>query len=109
MAWDFSTDPEVQEKLDWADRFIAEEIEPLEHLFSQVVNIRKPDGPMAELIAQWRQEVKNHDLYATHLSREHGGQGYGELQLALLNEILGRSVWAQQVFATGPGTPGSGQ
>jgi acyl-CoA dehydrogenase len=109
MAWDFSTDPEVQEKLDWADRFIAEEIEPLEHLLSRVVNIRKPDGPMAQVIAQWRQEVKDHDLYAAHLSPEQGGQGYGELQLALLNEILGRSAWAQQVFATGPGTPGSGQ
>ena len=28
MAWDFSTDPDVQARLDWADRFVAEEIEP---------------------------------------------------------------------------------
>ena len=24
MAWDFRTDPEVQARLDWADRFVAE-------------------------------------------------------------------------------------
>ena len=30
MAWDFSTDPEYQEKLDWADTFLREEVEPLD-------------------------------------------------------------------------------
>jgi len=29
MAWDFSTDLEFQEKLDWVERFCREEIEPL--------------------------------------------------------------------------------
>jgi acyl-CoA dehydrogenase len=37
-------------------------------------------------------------LWATHLGRELGGQGYGQLKLALLNEILGRSQWAPIVF-----------
>ena len=30
MAWDFETDPEYQEKLDWADAFVREEVEPLD-------------------------------------------------------------------------------
>ena len=30
MAWDFETDPEFQEKLDWADAFVREEVEPLD-------------------------------------------------------------------------------
>ncbi len=30
MAWDFETDPEFQEKLDWADEFVREEVEPLD-------------------------------------------------------------------------------
>ena len=30
MAWDFETDPEFQEKLDWADTFVREEVEPLD-------------------------------------------------------------------------------
>ena len=34
MAWDFSTEPEFQEKLDWIDEFVREEIEPLDLAFS---------------------------------------------------------------------------
>ena len=33
MAWDFRTDSEYQEKLDWADRFVREEVEPLDLAF----------------------------------------------------------------------------
>lgn len=37
MAWDFSTDPEFQEKLDWADRFVREEVEPFDVLLARRV------------------------------------------------------------------------
>ncbi len=37
-------------------------------------------------------------LWATHLGPELGGQGHGQLKLALLNEILGRSLWASLIF-----------
>ena len=30
MAWDFETEPEFQKKLDWADEFVREEVEPLD-------------------------------------------------------------------------------
>ena len=30
MAWDFETDAEYQELLDWADAFVREEVEPLD-------------------------------------------------------------------------------
>ncbi len=33
MAWDFETDPEYQEQLDWVDRFVREEVEPLDYAF----------------------------------------------------------------------------
>ena len=33
MAWDFETEPEFQEKLDWADAFVREEVEPLDLLW----------------------------------------------------------------------------
>ncbi|MDT5160325.1 MAG: acyl-CoA dehydrogenase, partial [Mycobacterium sp.] len=29
MAWDFSTDPDFQKKLDWVEEFCREEVEPL--------------------------------------------------------------------------------
>jgi acyl-CoA dehydrogenase len=30
MAWDFQTEPEFQEQLDWAARFVREELWPIE-------------------------------------------------------------------------------
>ena len=42
--------------------------------------------------------MRRQGLWATHLGPELGGQGYGQLKLALLNEILGRSPWAPVVF-----------
>ena len=36
MAWDFSTDPEFQEQLDWMREFVREEIWPLETLVDEL-------------------------------------------------------------------------
>jgi acyl-CoA dehydrogenase len=47
-----------------------------------------------------KDEVRAHDLWAAHLGPELGGKGYGQLKLALLNEILGVSSWAPIVFGT---------
>ena len=33
MAWDFETEPEFQEKLDWMDEFVRAEVEPLDLAF----------------------------------------------------------------------------
>jgi acyl-CoA dehydrogenase len=44
--------------------------------------------------------VKAQGLWACHLGPELGGPGYGQLKLALMNEILGRSYWAPTVFGT---------
>ena len=33
MAWDFSTEPEFEKKLEWIRDFVREEVEPLEVLF----------------------------------------------------------------------------
>ena len=30
MAWDFSTEPEFQKKLDWVEQFCREKVEPLD-------------------------------------------------------------------------------
>ena len=34
--WDFTTEPEFQEKLDWMDSFIRTEIEPLDQVLDEV-------------------------------------------------------------------------
>jgi acyl-CoA dehydrogenase len=97
MAWDFETDPEYQEQLDWADAFVRDEIEPLDHLFphEQFVPL---DDRKRRIIDPLKQQVRDRGLWATHLGPELGGQGHGQLQLALLNEILGRSLWASIIF-----------
>jgi acyl-CoA dehydrogenase len=99
MAWDFETDPEYQEKLDWASAFVTEQVEPLDYLFphEQFVPL---DDRKRRIIDPLKDEVRKQGLWATHLGPELGGQGYGQLKLALLNEILGRSLWASVVFGT---------
>jgi acyl-CoA dehydrogenase len=97
MAWDFETDPEYQQKLDWANEFVREEVAPLDlvlpHLqFVPLDDTRRP------LIDPLKEEVRRQGLWATHLGPELGGQGFGQLKLALLNEILGQSQWAPIVF-----------
>ena len=56
------------------------------------------DDTRRKAIDPLKDEVRRKGLWATHLGPELGGQGYGQLKLALLNEILGRSQWAPIVF-----------
>jgi acyl-CoA dehydrogenase len=100
MAWDFSTEPEFQDKLDWADAFVREEVEPLDLVWPAPANYQ-PLTPVRRRIADpLKQAVRERDLWACHLGPELGGKGYGQLKLALLNEILGRSTWAPVIFGT---------
>jgi acyl-CoA dehydrogenase len=96
MAWDFETDPEYQQMLDWADRFVREECEPLDLVLGNPYD--KSNPRVIELIKPLQQTVRDHDLWACHLGPELGGPGYGQVKLALLNEILGRSYWAPTIF-----------
>jgi len=99
MAWDFETDPEYQAKLDWADTFVREEVEPLDYVFPHMQFV--PMTPeMRAIIDPLKDQVRAQGLWATHLGPELGGQGHGQLKLALLNEILGRTLWASNVFGT---------
>jgi len=97
MAWDFTTDAEYQKKLDWADQFVRENVEPLDLLYPKLV-FSPLDEPLKGLVDQLKNEVREQDLWAAHLDPDLGGKGYGQLKLALLNEILGRSGWAPIVF-----------
>jgi acyl-CoA dehydrogenase len=96
MAWDFETDPEFQEKLDWVDNFLTEEVEPLDYVLGDPYD--KSDEQALSIIRPLQQQVRDQHLWACHLGPELGGEGYGQLKLALLNELLGRSHWAPSVF-----------
>ncbi|NKY42782.1 acyl-CoA dehydrogenase family protein [Nocardia cerradoensis] len=97
MAWDFETDPQFQRKLDWADAFVREEVEPLDLIWPHEQFV-PPDPARRAVLDPLKQQVRDQGLWATHLGPELGGQGYGQLKLALLNEILGRSSWAPVIF-----------
>jgi acyl-CoA dehydrogenase len=96
MSWDFETDPEFQRLLDWADRFVAEELAPLDLLLGNPYD--KSDTNARAIARPLQQKVKEKELWACHLGPELGGKGYGQVKLALLNEILGRSRWAPSIF-----------
>ncbi|MGH9091465.1 MAG: acyl-CoA dehydrogenase family protein [Acidimicrobiales bacterium] len=97
MAWDFQTDPEYQEKLDWADGFVREEVEPLDLMWPGL-QFTPLEGARRQAVDPLKQQVREQGLWATHLGPELGGAGHGQLKLSLLNEILGRSSWAPIVF-----------
>ncbi len=96
MAWDFETDPEYQAKLDWASAFVRDEVAPLDLVLGNPYD--KSNPRVIELIKPLQQQVRDHQMWACHLGPELGGPGYGQVKLALLNEILGRSYWAPTIF-----------
>src|SRR4051795_6319516 len=101
MAWDFSTEPEFQEHLDWMREFVREEIWPLETLMGELEweQIMRAVAPLQE-------QVRDRGLWAAHLDPELGGQGFGQVKLGLMHEILGTSPLAP--FAFGNAAPDSG-
>src|SRR5271156_791329 len=99
--WDFSTDQEFRTKLDWVEQFVRQECEPLDLLFPDGGDPYDTRNPLSRAILKpLQRQVKDQCLWACHLGAELGGQGYGQVKLALLNEILGRSYWAPTVFGT---------
>lgn len=96
MAWDFETDPEFQKELDWVDQFIAEKVEPLDFIVANPFD--RKDPIREQVIPPLQQEVRARKLWACHLGPELGGPGYGQVQLALLNEIIGRAKCGPVVF-----------
>jgi alkylation response protein AidB-like acyl-CoA dehydrogenase len=103
MAWDFSTEPEFQKKLDWVEDFCRNEIEPLDLVFPYAV--RSKDERIRALVKPLQDEIKAQGLWAIFLDEELGGPGYGQLKLGLLNEILGKYPSAPQMFgAAAPDT-----
>ena len=105
MAWDFSTDPDFQRKLDWMKDFVRTEIMPLETLSDR---FRTPEGQalLKRITAPMKEEVKRQGLWAAHLPPEMGGGGFGQVALGLMHEVLGACVYAPSVF--GNNAPDSG-
>ena len=94
--WDFDTDPDFQVKLDWADQFIKNELEPLDMVVRTAFD--RKDPVREATVPRLQEQVREQGLWACHLGPELGGPGLGQVHLALLNELLGRSQCAPVVF-----------
>jgi len=97
--WEFSTEPEFQAQLDWMRDLVREEIWPLETL--------DPDLEMLDrVMAPLKERVKERGLWAAHLPPDLGGQGFGQVKLGLMHEVLGTTPYAPLAF--GNQAPDSG-
>ena len=95
----FDIDPAFATKLDWVRGLVTEEIEPLDVLLGSEEVIYDKTHPIhAEVIRPLQDRVRDEGLWSCHLTPDLGGQGYGQVSLAYLNEILGRSAFAPSVF-----------
>jgi acyl-CoA dehydrogenase len=101
MAWDFSTDAEYAASLEWAREFVRGEIWPLDAISGEL-----DETELERILRTMHEQVKERGLWACHLEPELGGQGYGQVKLGLLHEILGTSVLAPRAF--GCAAPDSG-
>ena len=87
MAWDFSTEPEFQEQLDWMRQFVREEIWPLETIVDELAQEQ-----LDRVYAPLQERGQASAACGPRTSPDLGGQGFGQLKLGLMHEILGTSA-----------------
>jgi acyl-CoA dehydrogenase len=93
MAWDFSTEPEFEAQLAWMREFVRDEIWPIETIGDELAQAQ-----LDAIYAPLHEQVKARGLWAAHLPPELGGQGFGQVKLGLMHEILGSSMYAPNAF-----------
>ncbi len=67
MSWDFSTDPEWAQQLEWVEDFVREECEPIDLIVKESHDLNDP--VRQALIPPLQEIVKDRGLWATHLVR----------------------------------------
>src|SRR5437763_9059815 len=84
VAWDFSTEPEFQAKLDWMRQLVRGQIWPLETLLEARAweGVNRALGPI-------QNQANAEGLWAAHLDPALGGQGFRRDKKGLMNESLG--------------------
>jgi acyl-CoA dehydrogenase len=95
-VWDFETDPVFQAELDWVEAFVRAEVEPVDQVITHAWDMEDP--VRQRLIPPLQEKVRERGLWACHLGPALGGPGYGQVKLALLNEVLGRTHSGPIVF-----------
>jgi acyl-CoA dehydrogenase len=95
--------PEVAERRAQVRAFMEE------HVYPNEAALAREDESSDALIAELRDKAKAAGIWAPHLPPEAGGTGSGFIEYALLNEEIGRSMWAQLVFNCQAPDAGNGE
>jgi acyl-CoA dehydrogenase len=80
-----------------------------EHVYPNEAALAREDEAADVLIEELRAKAKAAGIWAPHLPPEAGGTGSGFIEYALLNEEIGRSMWAQLVFNCQAPDAGNGE
>ncbi len=80
-----------------------------DHVYPSEPALQREDNGAHALIRDLRARAKDEGLWAPHLPPEAGGTGQGFLAYAFLNEVIGRSFWAQLVFNCQAPDAGNGE
>jgi alkylation response protein AidB-like acyl-CoA dehydrogenase len=99
--WDFETEPEFQEQLDWMRSFIDGELIPLEPVLADL-----PRNEWLVVKRHLQDRVREQGLWGAFLDPALGGPGFGQMKLALMSELIGRSMYSMTIF--GVQAPDSG-
>jgi acyl-CoA dehydrogenase len=89
---DFSVPPELEAVCRRTTSFMEEFVYPNER------RLVEDEGLPVELEKDLQRRVKDLGLWAPNLPREWGGMGIGYIGQALMNEIIGRAVFAPRLF-----------
>jgi acyl-CoA dehydrogenase len=73
--------------------FVRDEIWPIETIQHAI-----GQADLERIYAPLQRAVRERGLWAAHLPPELGGQGFGQVKLGLMNEILGTSIFAPNAF-----------
>ena len=80
-----------------------------EHVYPNEAALAREDESADAVIEELRAKAKDAGIWAPHLPPEAGGSGSGFMEYALLNEEIGRSMWAQLVFNCQAPDAGNGE
>ena len=83
------------------NEFVRDEVEPLDHVLSSPYDITNPNN--RKIVPKLQQVVKDQTV-GLPSRPELGGQGFGQLKLALMNEILGGAASRQSFGCQAPDT-----
>ncbi len=75
------------------ERVRPREIWPLETIIDEI-----SEDDRRQLYVGLQEQVKERGLWAAHLPPDLGGQGFGQVELGLMHEILGTCAYAPNVF-----------